>query len=54
MRDALNTELDLKLGIPDVTRVLLKTKDSPRVVVAIKKRKGRGGRRIDPLEELFK
>lgn len=42
-RDAINAELNLSLGIPDVTRILLHTKDEPRVVIALRRRPGRGG-----------
>jgi len=38
---ALNLDLGLNLSMPDVTNILIKTKDAPRVVIGIKKRPGR-------------
>lgn len=52
VQTAINLDLGLNLSIPDVTKILIKTKDTPRVVIAIKKRPGRGGRTIE--EKYFK
>lgn len=42
-RDAINTELNLNLGIPDITRILLHSEKEPRLIFGVKRRPGRGG-----------
>jgi len=53
VRDALNADLGISLSIPDVTKILLQTKNDPAVIVALRKRSGRGGVTIDDIT-LFK
>ena len=52
VQTAIKLDLGINLSMPDVTDILIKTKDTPRVVIAIKKRPGRGGRTVE--EKYFK
>ena len=42
-RDSINTNCNLNLGLPDVTRILLHSNNEPRLIFGVRRRPGRGG-----------